>query len=79
MKIQSLVKLFPLLVMLALAGEVAAAELPDFTALVEKNAPARQSNANPTAAPIQFDATICSRVSARRPKRFSRSIRLKSG
>ena len=40
MKIQSLVKLVPLPVLLALAGDVVAAELPDFTTLVERNAPA---------------------------------------
>jgi serine protease Do len=40
MKILSLVKAVPVLVLLALAGNVAGAELPDFTALVEKNAPA---------------------------------------
>jgi serine protease Do len=40
MKIQSLVKLVPLLALLAFAGNGVAAELPDFTALVERNAPA---------------------------------------
>jgi serine protease Do len=40
MKIQSLVKLVPLLVALAFSSYSAAAELPDFTALVERNAPA---------------------------------------
>lgn len=40
MKIQSLAKWVPLLALLALAGNCVAAELPDFTALVERNAPA---------------------------------------
>jgi serine protease Do len=40
MKIPSLAKLVPLLALLACAGNTLAAELPDFTALVEQNAPA---------------------------------------
>lgn len=40
MKILSLVKAVPVLVLLAVARHAVAAELPDFTALVEQNAPA---------------------------------------
>ncbi len=40
MKILSLIKAVPVLVLLALARYAVAAELPDFTALVERNAPA---------------------------------------
>ncbi len=40
MKIESLKNLFPVLVLLLLAGRAGAQALPDFTALVEQNAPA---------------------------------------